>query len=159
MKYFKSICKAGLVKEFKKLAKALHPDNGGDAEAFKEMNAEFEKLLHTLPDESPTQENTEQAQKKAQDIPAEMAELIRRVAGFDGVELEICGSWLWASGCTYPFRSELKAAGFRFSSNKKMWYWHDGEYHRHGKKNLDMDEIRDRHGSVSVPKESRIAIA
>ena len=118
MKYFKSACKADLVKEFKRLAKALHPDNGGDAEAFKEMSAEF-----------------------------------------DGVELEICGSWLWASGCTYPFRAELKNAGFRFSSNKKMWYWHDGEYRRHSKKNLAMDEIRDRHGSVPIQKELRAVIA
>lgn len=158
MNYFKSVCKADLVKEFRKLAKALHPDNGGDAEEFKAMNAEFEKLLRTLPDEAPTQDSTTEAPKKAQDIPEGIAAAIRQVAGFEGVELEICGSWLWASGCTYPFRAELKAAGFRFSSGKKMWYWHDGEYHKRGKK-MSMDEIRERHGSISVQTEARAAIA
>ena len=37
-----------LKREFKKLAKQLHPDNGGSAEAFKEMQAQFSKLFERL---------------------------------------------------------------------------------------------------------------
>ena len=50
MKYFKN-CKTAeeLKKEYRKLAMKLHPDIvGGDGEAFKEMQNEFEKLWEQL---------------------------------------------------------------------------------------------------------------
>ena len=49
MRYFTN-CKTAeeLRKEFHRLAKELHPDNGGNAEDFKAMKAEFEKALETV---------------------------------------------------------------------------------------------------------------
>lgn len=155
-KYFKSTNKKDLVKEFKQLAKQLHPDNGGDAESFKEMQAEFDKLLKTLPETENAQQGTE---RKAADIPQEMAEVIKKVAHLDGIEIEICGSWVWVSGNTYPVKNAIKAAGFKFSSGKKAWYWHNENYQRKSRKKYSMDDIRIMHGSFAVEKEKVYAIA
>lgn len=157
-KYFEDIKnKKELVKAFRQLEKKLHPDAGGDPEEFKAMKAEFDRLLGILPD------GPEEAQEKAaegfkRDIPADLAAVLEKVIHLDGIEVEICGSWIWVSGNTYPVKDQIKAAGFRFSSNKKAWYWHDGEYRRRGRK-MSMDEIRERHGSQEVKTSSKAAIA
>lgn len=152
--YFENIKnKKELLKAYHQAAKKLHPDNSGNAEEFKKMKEAFDRLLKTLPDEGVTGEN-----KKAE-IPPEMSAVLEKIIHLDGIDIEICGSWIWVSGSTYPVKDTIKAAGFKFSGNKKMWYWHAGEYHRRSRKSLDMDEIRDRHGSVSIQKKEKIAIA
>lgn len=124
-KYFQSENKKDLVKEFKKLAKKFHPDNGGNEADFKAMSAEFEKLLKSLPETGASE-----TERKTADITEEMAEVIKKVAHLDGIEIEICGSWLWVSGNTYQVKDIIKASGFKFSGNKKMWYWHSDDYIR-----------------------------
>ena len=62
--------------------------------------------------------------------------------------VELCGCWLWISGDTKPVKEELKAAGCRWSSSKKMWYWRhqeDGAHWSRGKKT--MSQIRMKYGS------------
>ena len=63
MRYFTN-CKTAeeLRKEFHKLAKQLHPDNGGNAEDFKAMKAEFEKAWETVgtPKVRPTRRKSRQ---------------------------------------------------------------------------------------------------
>ena len=67
-----------------------------------------------------------------------------------GVELELCGSWLWATGNTYPYKDALKSAGYHWSKNKQAWYWHEAGYAKHGKKSFTLDQIRDMHGSEKI---------
>ena len=66
----------------------------------------------------------------------------------DGLEIELCGSWLWIGGNTKEHKDALKAARCRWSSNKKLWYWHHSEegrkWHR-GK--ATMNQIRSKYGS------------
>lgn len=157
-KFFDGIkTKKELVKAFRLLAKRLHPDAGGDAEGFKAMKAEFDRLLKILPDDSvEAQEKATEGLKR--DIPADLAIVLEKVIHLGGIEIEICGSWIWVSGNTYPVKDQIKAAGFKFSNNKKMWYWHAGEYHRRGRK-MSIEEIRELHGSQEVKTSSRMAIA
>lgn len=39
------------------------------------------------------------------------------------MKIEAAGSWLWISGNTYDNKEELKAIGFRFNRDRRMWYW------------------------------------
>lgn len=152
--YFENIKdKKELLKAYRQVAKKLHPDNGGNAEEFKKMKEKFDRLLKTLPDEGTTEEN------EKVEISPEMSAALEKIIHLDGINIEICGSWIWVSGSTYPVKDTIKAAGFKFSGNKKMWYWHTGEYHRQSRKSLDMDEIRELHGSISVQKKEKVAIA
>jgi hypothetical protein len=40
-----------------------------------------------------------------------------------GLEVELCGLWVWVSGDTKSHKEELKAAGFKWSPNKSAWYY------------------------------------
>ena len=77
--------------------------------------------------------------------------IINSVIAMDGVELELCGLWLWLSGNTKPHKEEIKKLGFKWASKKKKWYWRPEWYHRRGnRKEWDMTDIRSKYGSVII---------
>ena len=51
------------------------------------------------------------------------AHALNAIIGLDGLDIEICGAWVWVDGETYRHRAPLKQAGFRFASKKKRWYF------------------------------------
>jgi hypothetical protein len=66
----------------------------------------------------------------------------------EGVEAELCGSWIWCRGNTYEYKDQLKAMGFKWSKSKSSWHWHHEETGSHwyrGK--ASMDQIRAKYGS------------
>ena len=153
--YFKD-CKTAeeLKAAYRRQAIRLHPDNGGNEEAFKEMQAEFAKMFDRLKNIHVNHETGETYEKKGDNATTETAEefmnIINVVLGLDGVDIELCGSWLWVSGDTKPHKDVLKQLGFRWSSNKKMWYYHaDGSRRRYHKKAWSIDEIRAAYGTQS----------
>ena len=128
MKYFTNVrTLEELRKEYKRLVKQYHPDNGGDTETIKEINAEYEKMFKILENGSDNKKDFDI------DLDAAIREAINKVINLN-VNIEICGTWIWISGNTYTVKEELKAAGFKWCSNKKMWSWHFGEYKRRGNK-------------------------
>lgn len=157
--YFENINTAEeLRKEFHKLAKELHPDNGGDAEVFKEMKAEFETAWANVGN-TYTNEEGQTYQKEQNMTAAQFADIIEKMIHWTDCTIEICGSWLWISGNTYSHRAELKALHFGYSSNKKSWYFHEGSYHKKSSRKFNMDDIRSMFGSESVGTDPQPAIA
>lgn len=70
-----------------------------------------------------------------------------------GIIVELCGSWVWVSGNTYGVKESLKQLGFRFSSKKKMWYFHEDKAdisYCGRRKEKTMADIRNKYGSTSV---------
>lgn len=128
-------------KAYRKLAKDNHPDRGGDTETMKKINIEYEHIM------------------KHFDVSANESEafksIIDQLNKFEGITIEIIGTWVWVYGTTFPIKSELKEMSFKYSKNKTAWYWHDGEYYGSHKKKFSMDEIRDLHKS-KVVKSSQI---
>ena len=88
------------------------------------------------------------------DLDAAIREAINNIINLN-VNIEICGTWIWISGNTYKVKEELKAAGFKWCSNKKMWSWHFGVYARKGNKKTDMEYIRNKYGSQIIKSENR----
>lgn len=150
MRYFTN-CKTAeeLRKEYHKQCKALHPDNGGSAEAFKEMKAEFEKAWQTVGNVF-TNAKGETYEKKTTMSAEAFETIIEKMIYWTDCNIEIIGSWLWVSGNTYSRRAELKKLGFGFSNKKKVWYFHEGEYHKKNGKVLSMDQLRDMFGCEKV---------
>lgn len=146
---------ADLKKAYHKAARENHPDMGGDTETMKRINNDFERAAKRIEREGESF-STEQAATEngkttetAHDL-AEFAEILGKLYGLDGLNIELCGSWLWITGNTYAHREAIKAAGCKWSKNKQAWYWHKGEYTRRGKRRYDMDEIRAMHGSEKI---------
>lgn len=148
--YFKD-CKTQeeLKKEYHKLCKQLHPDNGGNIEEFKTMKAEFEtawanvgNVFRTAAGETYTKQTEE---------TAEMFEnIIENIIHWTDCNIEICGTWLWITGNTYNHRDDLKKMRFGWSKKKSAWYYHKERYHKKGRRELEMDDIRAMFGSSPI---------
>ena len=145
---------------FKELAKKLHPDCGGNAEEFKKMMAEYETAFERLKNVHQTAEGKTYESKKASSQTAkQFADIITQIIHCNGLHIEICGTWVWVTGNTYPHRQTLKEAGFTWSKTKQAWY-NAGEPltgKRRGRYTLN--QIRQMHGSEEVETEKVRGIA
>lgn len=138
---------------YRKLAMKHHPDVGGDTETMQRINAEYEAVFERLKAEQNNRAAADTTGKTyaTAEQAADFIEIINKLIRMDGLVIELCGRWLWISGDTMKHKDELKAAGCRWSSQKKMWSWHfpeDGGYKKHKAKS--MSYIRARYGSSMV---------
>lgn len=154
-KYFSNCTTAEeLKKEYKTLAKELHPDSNKDSdttELFKEMKAQFEKAWEKLKDKHKTKDGKEYT-KATTETAGMFMDIIEKLLSMDGCTVEMCGSWIWVSGNTKTHKDTLKAMGFKFSRNKLAWYYHEGEYVKRAKSNYSMNDIRNMWGSTQFEK-------
>lgn len=140
-----------LRKRYKELLKKHHPDNGGNEETMKEINAEYARLSTQM-----SRENKADKESTTYDTEAEdraFREVLEKISTLN-VTAEIVGSWIWISG-GYECRELLKSIGFKFAPKKKCWCWHFGEYRRHHSKEVSLDEIRMKYGSQTVNSKSK----
>lgn len=111
----------------------------------KAINAEYEAMHEIL-----KKQHNASADEYHQttETPAEFIEIINVLVRMGGLEIELCGSWLWIGGNTRENKDGLKAAGCRWSNNKKLWYWHHEEPGKHWRRgNSTMNDIRRKYGS------------
>lgn len=157
-KYFKEAnTLEELRKQYKQLLKMHHPDNGGDVADMQEINAEYDRLFKILKDRH--ESKSADGNEKKTDYNANMydwendkalREALEKIISFDGIEILICGQWIWVSGNTYQYRKELKEFGFKWASQKKQWHFHTDAFRKKSKKVLSMDEIKSYYGSTEV---------
>lgn len=147
MKHFTN-CKTAeeLKKEYRKLAKQLHPDLGGDTEEFKIMQNEYEIMWERLKNIH-TNSNGETYTKETTETPQEFINIINVLTSLNDIYIEICGSWLWITGNTKEHKEILKNLKFRYAHKKQAWYYHTEPYRKKSKRELTLDEIRDMFGS------------
>ena len=158
MKHFTN-CKTleELKKAYREAALKNHPDRGGDAEIMKEINTEYETMFNKLKN-SHNANTTDD--KKTTETPEEFKTIIEKLIRLNGIEIELCGSWLWIGGNTYANRKELKEAGCRYSKNKAKWYWHHEEDGcRFYRSKTTMEEIRAKYGSERMTIDHQPALA
>lgn len=146
MKYFENIRTLDeLKKAYRRLAMQYHPDCGGDEETMKAINAEHDALFEQL---KRTHNETADEYHQTTETAEEFRDIIAHLLKLDGLEIELCGSWLWIGGNTRANKDALKAAGCRWSNNKKLWYWrHAEEGSRWHRGNKTMNQIRTKYGS------------
>lgn len=146
MKYFANINTLDALKaEYRRLVLKYHPDRGGDLETMKQINlayeAKHEELKHAW-------NSSHDEAHQCTEAPEEFRDIIEALLRMPGIEVELCGSWLWLSGNTYEHKDELKALGCKWASAKKMWSWHHAEAgSRFYRGRRTMGEIRTKYGS------------
>ena len=172
MKYFNNVSTLEeLRRQYKELLKKYHPDNPqGSTEACQDINAEYDRLFKVLKDkhESKSDKTADSTAHKESEYSKNMydwendkalREVLQKIINFDGIEIEIVGAWLWVSGNTYSYKKELKEIGFKWASQKKMWYWKSEVYQKKSRKSLSMEDIRNYYGSTKVYTDTKVLLA
>lgn len=117
MKYFAHINTLDeLKKEYRRLVMLHHPDRGGDTATMQAINAEYAERHEALKN---AWNNTHDADHQCTETPEEFRHIVEALLNLGGLDIELCGSWLWISGNTLEHKDALKAAGCRWSANKK----------------------------------------
>lgn len=162
MKFFHSVTtKEEAKKLYKKLAFNNHPDRGGDTATMQQINAEYDKLNEMFAKGKVfgSSEKSETADFDHAAASETYRNIIENLINFDGLDIEIIGTWVWVTGNTYAAKDKLKEMGFKWANQKKAWYWHEGDYKKTSKKSYSMDEIKLMHDVRTVKKQAKPAIA
>lgn len=133
---------------FRKAQHKSHPDKNGDKILSQMINAAWD-ILKNL-ESAEYVENIDTI-----DISDRLKKAIDAAINLSGVTVEVCGSWVWVTGNTFPHKDHLNESGFLYSRSKKAWYFNGSTTKSVAKKrgSMSMDKIRESHGS-SVIKSS-----
>lgn len=163
MKYFSNVKSIEDVKElYHKLVKQLHPDNGGDAESFKAMMQEYKTVFNIYKNTHRSQSGEtyeKQPEQDSQETAEQFAEIINKVIRFDGVKIEIIGSWVWLTGNTMIYKDQIKDLGFFWSKSKVAWYYNGSEKKTRRRGRYNMDGLRNKWGSTTVKNDKQEKLA
>lgn len=135
-----------LKKAYFKLAMQHHPDKGGCEEVFKKLSNDYEERHKELSSED--------------NLSDSFSELVSGLMNLgNDITIELVGSWIWVSGNTKPYKEQLgkNGLGLVYARKKKMWYYHEGEYKKRGKKTKSMDEIRGKYGTTILKGQRLLA--
>lgn len=136
-------------KAYRVACSKFHPDrNTGGAEMMKAVNEAYEVLK-----DFEGCLNHEQA-----NYGEDLMNVVNSLSDALDLELEICGTWLWIGGETRAHKALIKAAGCKWASKKKKWYYRPGDYKSKARGNFSMEEIREHHGSQSVKGQGRMKV-
>lgn len=163
MRYFTNCTTVEAAKKlYRELAFTHHPDKGGDVEIMKAINNEYAYIIaliasgaYTAPNEA--KYTAEQANSIIDDSEAYQAAINAII--MLPLTIEIVGNWIWVSGNTFPYKTELKAAGYMWASAKKMWFFRTDEYKAtSGGKRQSIDDIKAKYGSSKIANKTAYAI-
>ena len=136
---------------YRKAALKYHPDrNPGGLEMMKAVNAAWDYLKGL--DWADTSRPINNEPGPNADYGDALNAAINAAIDLEGIELELCGAWIWVTGDSYPHRAALKAAGYRWASKKKQGYFRPPEWASAGRGSWSMDQIREAHGSAHVAR-------
>lgn len=137
------VTKESIKDAWRAMAAQYHPDrNPAGEDMMKLINAARDALQTYTGDASEagvSQENYGEAINAA----------LNAIFGLEGLEIEICGSWLWVGGDTKTHKEVLKAAGFKWASRKMKWNFRPDCWRSASRGNFSMDQIRDKYGSAT----------
>ena len=141
LKYFNECKSLDEVKaEYKRYVQRLLPREGhaGDPNELVHVENEY----YEISQRPKAQEMDEEVREEYLAYPSLVKKLVVK-----GLNLEMCGSWLWVSGNTIEHKEELKELGLRYSPNKKMWYYRPKWYRSTNSTPVDMEFIRKKWGT------------
>ncbi len=138
---------AAMKKAYRKACIKYHPDrNPAGLEMMKAVNVAYQFLQEISYNgvERPIHDEVNS------DFGEILNEAINAVIGLSGINIEVCGAWVWLSGNTKQHKEKIKASGYWWAKKKAAWYFRPADYKSRNKGDWDMDKIRDKYGSVSV---------
>jgi len=146
--------KKELKKAYKAVSLKFHPDkNPAGSEMMQAINEAWEAVKDL--DEA----------TKSEDLNNGYADILNdalnAIIACEGLDIEVCGSWVWVGGNSKEHKEAIKAAGFKWAKKKSLWYYRPDalKASRKGGKTWNMDKIRETHGSQAVKTKMRKSLA
>jgi len=146
--YFKNCSTLDEAKKlYYKLAIQLHPDKGGKKEDFQKMLNQFHAFKP-----SSQKFNTEFEQWDSK----KYADIVEQLIKIKGIDIIICGSWIWLEGDTKPVKEQIKSINLNeymkrgFSRSKGQWYFSPIGYKKRSGKVLSYERIKDLYGAKNA---------
>jgi hypothetical protein len=144
-----------LKKVYKNLAKKLHPDKGGDTASFQAMQNEYDLLVNEI---LKTGNLSAQQVKNEVELDEIYKEIVNALIPYENLNIEIIGTWIWLSGSfndLAPLTKKygnglLDSLGFKWANLKKMYYLDTTGKGTKNKKEMSIDNIRNKYGSTSI---------
>ncbi len=136
------VTKAAVKTAYRKACIKYHPDKDGCVEMMKAVNQAYETLKDF-------EGNIEAGSLGYADL---LNEALLKIIDLPGIEIEVCGAWIWVTGDTKQHRQALgkDGAGFFWASKKKAWYFRPSDWKSSSRGAWSLDRIRDEHGSEKV---------
>lgn len=132
---------------YRRAAKQYHPDrNPAGSEIMKAVNEAYETLKGL------SGKTSDEVGDK--NYPDSLNKALNAILNLKGLEIEICGSWVWVTGDTKTHKKALNDAGYRWAPKKKAWHFRPDDWKSNSRGRLDMEKIRDIHGSTKVAKKT-----
>lgn len=132
-------------KAYRKACSKYHPDKGGSLKMMQAVNLAYEALKEF---EGPVESGSEGYAEALNDA-------INSVIHIVGMEIEVCGAWVWVTGDTKPHKNILKEAGFWWAKKKVAWYFRPEDWKSSSRGKWSLDDIRGVHGSSPVAKKEQ----
>ena len=134
--------------QYRKLAFQHHPDRGGNVDAMKAVNSEYDELFPKLKDVHQSKDGTTYTAKQAStETSDQFKDLIIELMRMDNILIEIIGCFVWVTGDTKVHKEKLKELKFQWHSKKTAWYLKPEDYRRRSRREYELDEIREMYGS------------
>ena len=134
--------------QYRKLAFKHHPDRGGNVDAMKKVNSEYDELFPKLKDIHKTKDGETYTAKQTTDETADHFKgLINELMKMDDIIIEIIGCFVWVTGNTKDYKDKLKDLKFQWHSKKIAWYLKPEDYRKKSRKDYELEEIRNMYGT------------
>lgn len=143
---------------YRKLVKEYHPDLNPDL-AKNPAGAEMIKVLNNAYDALKEYTGTISAEEDRQNYPEALEEALSAIIDLQGLEIEICGAWVWVTGDTFTHKDVLREAGFKYASKKKAWNFRPESWKSRSRGQVSMDDIREQYGSLAPRGRGRARIS
>ena len=131
---------------YRKACALYHPDrNPAGLEMMKLVNLAYEALKDFEGDvEACHEKNYGEVLNKALNVVVNL-----------GLDIEVCGVWVWVSGNTKPHKETLKAGGYLWAPKKMQWYFRPNQHKSFNRSSWSMDKIRETYGSETIKSQQR----
>ncbi|MGH1472678.1 MAG: J domain-containing protein [Cellvibrionaceae bacterium] len=133
-------------KAYRKASSKYHPDKGGSVQMMQAVNEAYEALKDF--------DGSLEAGDNGAGYSESLNEAINKVLVLSGVEVEVCGAWVWVTGDTKPHAKALGrkegGAGFYFAKKKSAWYFRPDDWKSSARGQWSLDDIRDQYGSTKL---------